>query len=130
MNGLNPGDLRSVRKTLGKSQSELATLLGLSTRAVQSYEQGWRATPPYVQKLADLLLYLEWRKNNPKPAPCWTMRKCSRNKRSGCPAYQYKAGDLCWLITGDYCHGEKLDSWEEKLAECTSCPVMKRWLPA
>ena len=62
--------LRSVREALSKSQSDLAVLLGVSVRAVQSYEQGWRHTPLDVQKLALLLLYLQRRNGSPPQPPC------------------------------------------------------------
>ena len=69
-------DLKRVRKALGKSQSELAALLGISTRAVQSYEQGWRRLPPYVQRLTGLLLFLKRRKDGPNLSPCWEILEC------------------------------------------------------
>lgn len=128
MGAANLGDLRSVRKALCKSQSELATLLGISTRAIQSYEQGWRSTPPYVQKLAGLLLFLQWQKDNGRSRPCWGIIGCDPEARSQCFAYQYRAGNFCWLVTGNWYKGREQESWQAKLAKCRKCPVMKRWL--
>ena len=34
-----------IRKKLNKTQRELAELLGVSIKAVHSYEQGWRTVP-------------------------------------------------------------------------------------
>ncbi|MCK4792980.1 MAG: helix-turn-helix domain-containing protein, partial [Desulfobacteraceae bacterium] len=34
-----------ARKKLGKTQKQLAELLGTSLKAVHSYEQGWRSVP-------------------------------------------------------------------------------------
>lgn len=31
-----------IRRTLGKTQKEVAQLFGISLKAVQSFEQGWR----------------------------------------------------------------------------------------
>jgi transcriptional regulator with XRE-family HTH domain len=121
-------NLREVRKALGKSQSKLAALLGASTRAVQSYEQGWRPTPNHVQKMAGLLLALNARRQLGRPSPCWKTRRCPRDVRATCPAYQLQAGELCWLLTGNSCRQVKEPSWEPKLAKCRECPVMNRWL--
>ena len=122
-------DLKSVRRALGKSQSEISELLGVSTRAVQSYEQGWRPTPVRVQQMAGLLLYLDWRKDGNNSAPCWKVQRCRPEKKAKCPAYQYKAGDLCWLIAGTHCRGIEQRSSEAKMVKCRRCPAMKEWLP-
>jgi len=124
-------DLRRAREVLGKSQTELSALLGVSTRAVQSYEQGWRPCPPYVQKLVGMLLMLHWRRAQKKSvAPCWKIHQCTKQSRSECPTYQYDCPDMCWLVTGDYCHGEKQKNWQSKLAKCMECEVMQRWMPS
>ncbi|MDH4317770.1 MAG: helix-turn-helix domain-containing protein, partial [Desulfobulbaceae bacterium] len=39
----------NARAKLGKTQKELAELLGISLKAVQSYEQGWRSVPLHVE---------------------------------------------------------------------------------
>lgn len=44
------------RTTLGKSQKVLAGLLGVSLKAVQSYEQGWRSVPTHVERQLCFLL--------------------------------------------------------------------------
>ena len=121
-------NIRSIRRALGKSQSELADLLGVSVRTVQSYEQGRRRTPPHVQELAGLLLNIEWRKEHRKSQPCWKIRNCDLSMRAKCRAYQFRAGDICWLTTGNYCGGQKLKSRRAKLRKCQKCFVMKRWL--
>ena len=40
----NPADVRAIRKKLGKSQSEFALMIGVSTATLQNWEQG-RRTP-------------------------------------------------------------------------------------
>ena len=52
-------EIRQIRELLGKSQREFAGLLGVSLRAVQSYEQGWRSVPACVRKLARLTVHLQ-----------------------------------------------------------------------
>ncbi len=121
-------DLKSVRETLGKSQSELSALLGISTRAVQSYEQGWRPVPPYVQKLSALLLYLNWRKDNKERPPCWELRRCSEELQEQCTVRQSDCGHLCWMISGNFHRAEPQKSWKAKWGKCLKCPVTKGWL--
>lgn len=121
-------DIRSVRKALGVSQSQAATLLGVSTGAVQSYEQGLRSVPAYVQRTTALLLYLKWKKRHGRRPVCWKTNRCSLDVRSKCPTYLYKAGDYCWMLTGTLCRGENKQSPLAKLTQCQQCPVMRQWL--
>ncbi|MEN8143025.1 MAG: helix-turn-helix transcriptional regulator, partial [Thermodesulfobacteriota bacterium] len=37
-----------ARKLLNKTQKHLSELLGISIKAVHSYEQGWRKVPSHV----------------------------------------------------------------------------------
>ena len=39
-----------LRKILQKTQPEMASLLGVSVRAIRSYEQGWRPVPVHVER--------------------------------------------------------------------------------
>ena len=119
--------LQEVRKALGKSQSELAELLGTSGRAVQSYEQGWRACPPHVQKLAAMLLMLRW-SNGRKVRPCFQVNRCSARQRQDCPGSQIGQGQLCWMIDGTLCQNKKARNWQTKVVQCIKCPVTQPWL--
>ena len=121
-------DLKSIRRVLGKSQSEMADVLGISVRAVQSYEQGWRPMPCRVQQLSALLIYLNWRRSGGKAKPCWKIKDCEPERRAECAASQYKAGDLCWLITGTRC-GDDTDNSETKMRMCSECKVLQTWWP-
>ena len=38
------------RKNLNKTQKEMAQLLGVSIKAIHSYEQGWRTVPPHAER--------------------------------------------------------------------------------
>lgn len=50
------GDIRELRKALGLTQAELATLLGLSAgRVVRAYEAGRSPAPPILDKLRMLI---------------------------------------------------------------------------
>lgn len=127
MAGTTLTNLRSVREVLGKSQSELGALLGVSTRAVQSYEQGWRPVPLHVQRSAALLLFLAWRKLQKRVEPCWSIRACTPQQREDCPSYQFRAGDLCWMLRGNRCAGKR-HADETDMSRCQKCPTMAQWL--
>ena len=120
---------KRIRKALGATQREFADLLGISLRAVQSYEQQWRKAPPGVEKLARLALFLKLRaEGNRDGKPCWEVTGCSEEVRSRCLAYIYGAGELCWLVTGNMHRGRKLEKADAKLAACEKCPVMANWI--
>lgn len=51
-------ELRQIRHRLGHSQAGLAGELGVSIRAVQSWEQGWRRVPPNIALLLRILRYI------------------------------------------------------------------------
>ena len=65
-------EFKEFRKQLNKTQKQMAQLLGVSIKAVHSYEQGWRSVPAAVERQ---LLFLasrlqSQRKNNlPHPDP-------------------------------------------------------------
>jgi DNA-binding XRE family transcriptional regulator len=122
-------DLCRVRESLGKSQSEMASLLGISIRAVQSYEQGWRPTPALIQKMAAFLLFMNHRRDH-ETKSCYDLCGCSEEAKQGCPGAQMCHGNACWLVTDTVCQGKKLKSWKAKAAKCRKCPVMAPWLPA
>jgi DNA-binding XRE family transcriptional regulator len=126
MSSIRPCDLQSVRKSLGKTQEEFSQLLGLSIRALQSYEQGWREVPVHVQKLAAMILYLDWRKENGRPEPCWKVRKCSREAKSHCNVNQFKAADVCWMV-GTECPAEG-DEDAKFRTQCCKCTVLRKVL--
>ena len=113
----------SIRQLMGKSQSQMAQLLGISTRAVQSYQQGWRGTPPSVQKNAMLQLYLHRRQEAGPSRPCWQVCACTPEERAQCPAWLLQEGQLCWLTTGNGFRGSTGPStWARPRAAGTARP--------
>ncbi len=55
-NLLNKFDLKAARLRLGyKNRKALAEVLGVSVRAIDSWEQGWRPIPDWVGKFIALL---------------------------------------------------------------------------
>lgn len=119
-------NIAGVRAILKLSQREMGLLLGVSTRSIQSYEQGWRPVPPTVQKLAGLFLSLKRRKDRPKRKPCWKIVKCPPNVLKECWAHQLNAGDICALAATDPRGKKNLAGWERELLEvCTECRFIK-----
>ncbi len=110
-----------IRKHLAKTQKEMAGVLGISVKAIHSYEQGWRPVPPHVEK--QLLFFLARRKTG-KSAPCWTVMGCAPHRKSRCPVWEFKAGDMCWFLSGTPCDNMGTLSWQEKMKRCRLCAVL------
>jgi transcriptional regulator with XRE-family HTH domain len=92
-----------LRASLGKSQRELAGILGLSLKAIESYEQGWRNVPAHVERLLYFLLFKLNEDEIEAEEPCWESKACSDERRSKCVAYVAKEGRFCWFFTGRLC---------------------------
>ena len=112
-----------ARKRLGRTQKQLAELLGVSLKAVHSYEQGWRLVPASVERQ---LFFLVSRVggNDPGRRPCWVINGCPHERRERCPAWEFQAGRLCWFINGTICGGAVYKSWHEKMELCRQCEVL------
>jgi hypothetical protein len=121
-------ELSKIRVYLAKTQRELAALLGTSIKAVQSFEQGWRKVPAYVERQLLLLLALTATRSDDGKS-CWQIRKCTGSMKKQCPAFQYREGRLCWLVNGTYCRGKETGSWPEKMAHCRKCRVFLEHMP-
>jgi hypothetical protein len=115
-------EFRRARTRLGKTQAQMAELLRASRRAVQSYEQGWRAIPAHAERQMLFLLSLRANKTNQKP--CWVARKCPAERRQLCPAWEFRAGKFCWFINGTMCEGKIQKDWQQKMKICRGCKVM------
>ena len=118
---MDRSEFKRLRKKLNKTQKQIAQLLGVSLKAVHSYEQGWRVVPPAVERH---LYFLISRLMPPEARrPCWEFRDCPPNRKAQCPASEFKCGDMCWLINGTLCEGFDQGSWEEKMVICRNCSV-------
>jgi DNA-binding XRE family transcriptional regulator len=49
-------EFSTARQYLGKTQSQTAQLLGISLKAIQSFEQGWRNIPVHIERQVLFLL--------------------------------------------------------------------------
>lgn len=121
-------EISKIRLHLGKTQSQMAHLLGVSLKAIQSFEQGWRKVPTHIERQA--LFLLAARKLPPKRAkPCWEAQECSAEKKRNCPAWEFRIGHLCWFINGTICCGETQESWRKKMSMCRQCDVFQTLFP-
>jgi len=116
-----------ARRKMGKTQKQMAELLGISIKAVQSYEQGWRSIPVHAERQT---LFLVSRLSSVKPSckPCWAVKKCPKERKEQCPAWEFKVGRLCWLVNGTICEGQVQKSWQKKMIICRSCKVITSML--
>jgi DNA-binding XRE family transcriptional regulator len=121
-------EFSKIRGALGKTQGRMAELLGVSQKAIQSFEQGWRKIPTHIERQALFLLAM---KKLPlkKARPCWEIQKCSGETRRNCPAWEFRAGHLCWFINGTICYGEIQESWRKKMKICQQCSVFQSMFP-
>ncbi len=112
----------TIRAKIGKTQRSLAELLGVSLKAVQSYEQGWRSIPIHVERQLYFLLINQRGDGQAKRKDCWSLKKCDRKKE--CPAWEFQAGHLCWFLSGTLCTCAANKNWKEKMEVCRNCEVL------
>ena len=117
-------EFSKIRLYLGKTQSQMAQLLGTSLKAIQSFEQGWRNIPVHIERQ---VLFLSIMKNSPreKVKPCWVLQTCPMETRRNCPAWEFQSGHLCWFINGTICYGKVQGSWREKMKLCRQCDLFQ-----
>ena len=118
-------DLRTIREELGLSQSELADLLAVSLRNIQSCEQEWRAPSPSLERSLILLLMAHRNGASMGKNACWKQADCPAGMRSGCISFRSRQGHLCWLMTGTLCKGFRLRGWYDKMKMCMECDYFR-----
>jgi DNA-binding XRE family transcriptional regulator len=117
-------EFQYLRQKLQKTQKQMAHLLGVSLKAVQSYEQGWRNIPSQVER--QVLFFLALKMENPQRSlPCWEIRNCTAEMKEACPAWEFNSGHLCWFINGTFCQGRPHRSWKQKMVLCKKCSVFE-----
>lgn len=111
---------------MGRTQIELATALGVSEKAVQSYEQGWREVP--VRVMIQLLVLLAlYRRHTMDDVPCWEIRKCSPAQREHCASFTVGRGQFCWFVGSKDCRPAATGN-VDAILPCMDCPVVQRLL--
>ena len=119
---MDKSEFVSLRKDLNKSQAQMAQLLGVSLKAIHSYEQGWRKIPTHAERQ---ILFLTAMSIDVKPKKaCWVINKCPAERKKVCPAWEFKVGKLCWFINGTICTGVAHKTWKEKIKICRTCEAM------
>ena len=121
-NLMDSKEFKIFRSRLDRTQKEMAQLLGLSVKAIHSYEQGWRKIPGHVERQIYFLLFRTLQRTGEKKK-CWELLQCPEEQMSQCPAYKFQSGDLCWFVNGTRCGGKTHDSWEKKMEECRRCDI-------
>jgi DNA-binding XRE family transcriptional regulator len=119
---LDSGEFVSLRKRLQRTQREMAHLLGITLRAMQSFEQGWRKVPAHIERQL-LFLWALKKRGKRGVLPCWEIRSCPPQTCQTCPAWEFKAGSYCWFINGTLCGGKPQESWSRKMEICRECGV-------
>jgi len=125
---MNKQEFSQIRQHFRKTQNQMAQLLGISLKSVQSFEQEWRDIPVHIERQMLFLLLLKGSLNK-RRKPCWEIEKCSMEVRRNCPAWEFQAGQICWFINGTVCHGKVQESWQEKMKICRRCEVFRSMLP-
>ncbi|MGD1212365.1 MAG: helix-turn-helix domain-containing protein [Candidatus Acidiferrales bacterium] len=120
--------VKSLRQELGVSQRHMADMLGLSAKAIQAYEQGWRRVPAHVERLLILHAILHRGHDLLLVPRCWELNQCDLTLRARCPSFRIPHGGFCWFVTGTLCHGEPSGSWAAKRARCLKCQVLQMLL--
>jgi hypothetical protein len=121
-------EFSKIRRHLGKTQSQLAQLLGTSLKAVQSFEQGWRNIPVHTERQVLFLLGLK-KSPREKNRSCWVIQECPMEIKRNCPAWEFHVGHLCWFINGTICRGQVQKNWRKKMKICRQCKVFRTMLP-
>ena len=121
-------EFAKIRNQLGKTQAQMAQLLGTSLKAIQSFEQGFRKIPVHVERQALFLLAM-MKSYQQKIMPFWAIKKCPLKVRRSCPAWEFQIGHLCWFINGTICNGEVQENWQKKMKMCRKCNVFQAMLP-
>lgn len=118
--------IKKIRGILDRTQTQLASALGVSEKAVQSYEQGWRDVPVRVMIQLFVLLAL-YRKQTMDDVPCWEIRKCLPELRENCASFTVARGQFCWLVGAENCR-PPVSEGPAPILPCMACPVVQRLL--
>jgi len=122
---MEKAEFSQFRKKLGKTQKQLAGLLGMSLKAIHSYEQGWRTIPTHIERHLIFLLFNQ-RKTSNQLVPCWEQKDCQQKEE--CSAWEFQSGHLCWYMCGTLCGGISESTYKKKLDICRSCNIFNNLL--
>jgi len=121
-------EFSQIRHILGRTQEQLASLLCISPKAIQSFEQGWRKIPAHIEREMLLLLSLK-RSADRRAQPCWDIKNCPDDWRNNCIVWELQARHFCWFLNGTFCQGSIHKKWAEKIQLCKECEVYQSMFP-
>ena len=55
-----------------------------------------RSVPAHVERQVFFLISRQRDGENGGPQKCWTAKKCPPQRKKQCPAWEFRAGELCW----------------------------------
>ncbi|MDD2599267.1 MAG: helix-turn-helix domain-containing protein [Kiritimatiellae bacterium] len=117
--------VKQIRKHARLTQSAVAQALGVSIRAIQSYEQGWREVPTHIM-VQLLVLAAAHHTGASERAACWDVTRCPPERQALCPCRRTD-GRLCWLVSGRLCAAPST-SGPKDVQRCMECSVIKQIL--
>jgi DNA-binding XRE family transcriptional regulator len=119
--------LKHLRSVMDWTQAEAASFLGISKKAIESYEQGWRNVPENLWK--GLLTLVAVQKNYPRRFKrCWEIMGCEPGLRKTCFCCEKMDGKFCWMTATTNCHVNHPEL-KKGLMTCLCCPVVHQFLP-
>jgi len=117
-------EFSKIRKNLKKTQQQVSLLLGVSKKAVESYEQGLRNIPTNIERIMYYLLFKLNMEKLDSDKICWEVTRCPENIRNNCVAWVAGEGFFCWFLTGKTCLGGKLAD-QKNFKSCFECSFFK-----
>ena len=121
---MNKEEFVKIRKRLGKTQKEIAKLLGISYKTVESYEQGNRNIPKNAARLLYFILFKLNMELLDDKRLCWEINNCPVECRDHCVAYLAREGFFCWFLTCTSCVRGKAIS-KGAVNTCHDCSLFK-----
>ncbi len=115
-----------IRKKMNRTQKQLAELLGVSLKAIHSYEQGWRKIPLHIERQLWFLIYQKKKQDGVVSEPCWERKSCEM--KDECSAFEFQCGDMCWFVCGTKCECTRDIDVREKMDVCRKCKILKTLL--
>jgi DNA-binding XRE family transcriptional regulator len=71
-----------IRAYLGKTQKQMAQLMGTSNKAIESFEQGWRNISPHIERQLYFLVSQKTITEGKSSVNCWDIRECQKITKS------------------------------------------------
>ena len=121
---MESAEFLDIRRLLGRTQVQLAQILCVSTKAIQSFEQGWRRIPTHIER--EMLLLLSLKRTSAMdslPKVCWEVKNCPEEWKKNCLVWALRVRHFCWYLNGTYCQGKINKNWDEKIHLCRECEV-------